>query len=337
MSEIIDVVERWRAKLLAQDGRVQRQLMRDWRSLRDVMEAEADALAARMDRALAKGDAIPVSWLHTEGHLDSLLRQVEAEVDRFARTAQPAISGAVEAASTLGANGVTTMLSNAGVASTLNAAAVERALAATARPSPLTRVLLDMAPHTSDVLRRELVRGVALGENPLRVAARMRRVADVPLARARTVARTEQMRAYRGASHDVMRASSVVDGWTWIAGLDERTCVACMLAHGTEHPMTETLESHPNCRCVAAPLVASASVRVPAGRAVLAKMSEPELASRVGPGLAALVRSGKVTLDDLVAVRTSPVWGRSIGRASISQAVENAARRRARGRVRVGT
>lgn len=44
------------------------------------------------------------------------------------------------------------------------------------------------------------------------------------------------------------------EGWQWIAQLDKNTCRSCIAHHGEKH-MTGTLHSHPNCRCVMAPLL----------------------------------------------------------------------------------
>lgn len=44
------------------------------------------------------------------------------------------------------------------------------------------------------------------------------------------------------------------EGWQWVAQLDRRTCRSCIMHHGEKH-MSGTLHSHPNCRCVMAPLL----------------------------------------------------------------------------------
>lgn len=43
-------------------------------------------------------------------------------------------------------------------------------------------------------------------------------------------------------------------GWQWVAQLDKNTCRSCIMHHGEKH-MSGTLHSHPNCRCVMAPLI----------------------------------------------------------------------------------
>jgi hypothetical protein len=43
-------------------------------------------------------------------------------------------------------------------------------------------------------------------------------------------------------------------GWQWVAQLDKNTCRSCIMHHGEKH-MSGELHSHPNCRCVMAPLL----------------------------------------------------------------------------------
>lgn len=44
------------------------------------------------------------------------------------------------------------------------------------------------------------------------------------------------------------------EGWQWVAQLDKNTCRSCIMHHGEKH-LSGTLHSHPNCRCVMAPLL----------------------------------------------------------------------------------
>jgi len=44
------------------------------------------------------------------------------------------------------------------------------------------------------------------------------------------------------------------EGWQWVAQLDRRTCRSCIMHHGEKH-LSGELHSHPNCRCVMAPLL----------------------------------------------------------------------------------
>lgn len=48
------------------------------------------------------------------------------------------------------------------------------------------------------------------------------------------------------------------EGWQWVAQLDKNTCRSCIMHHGEKH-LSGELHSHPNCRCVMAPLLSQHS------------------------------------------------------------------------------
>lgn len=112
-------------------------------------------------------------------------------------------------------------------------------------------------------MRAELVRGVAVGDNPRATASRMVRKAEGRfnggLSRALTIARTETLDAHRSASQANNEANAgVLKGWAWIAALDSRTCIACAVKHGSEYPVTEPGPiGHQNCRCTSVPVTKS--------------------------------------------------------------------------------
>lgn len=333
MAEVIAVVREHRRRLIARERETTRAMVREWSGLRDLIEREQTSLAARMQRAVDAGDVIRPTWLHTEGRLGELAAQVAGEVERFTRRAVPLIGGHIVDAAELGVGSAGAGAGAAGVsgeaiiAATLQPRPVERLVAVTQRGAPVQRVLASMGEDAAVLLRQELLRGAALGENPLRVASRMRQVADVPLSRARTIARTEAMRAFRGGSLDTLRRIPDVEGWVWVAAAD--ACVACAVMHGEVFPMSEELESHPNCRCVPAPQVPGQTVVEETGEQRIRAMDEGELTSLVGPEKAAALRGGRIVPRDLVGERLSPVWGRTRGPATLSRALTNAATRRA--------
>lgn len=335
MAEVLDVVRSQRASLLRRETRTTRAMFDEWAALARLVAQERASLAERMRREVEHGGVIRASWLHAYGRLDELGVQIAGEVDGFTRRVVPVIGEFLHDAEVHGYRSATTVASTAGIPqgdlirADLNARAVERVAALTAREAPVGRVLLDAGREAASMLRDELLRGATLGENPLTIARRMTRVADVPLARARTIARTEAMRAYRGSQVETWSTIEAVEGWVWVSAADANTCAACLAMHGTEHPTTDELESHPNCRCVPAPLVPGVRVVERTGAQIIRSMDEAELTRRVGPTRARLLRGGQLTPADLVGVRESPVWGRTRGLASVESALANAAARRA--------
>lgn len=126
----------------------------------------------------------------------------------------------------------------------------------TERIHKLTRPLSDDAVR---VMKRELIRGVAVGDNPRAVARRMLTRTEGAFnggaARALTIARTEMLDAHRAAAQVAMDANAdVLAGWVWTAQLGSRTCPACFGMHGSLHPLDEPgPQGHQNCRCARTP------------------------------------------------------------------------------------
>ncbi|MGD7788207.1 phage minor head protein [Propionibacteriaceae bacterium Y1700] len=120
-----------------------------------------------------------------------------------------------------------------------------------------------LADDASEAMRRELVRGMAAGDNPRTAAALMLdRVQDEfngGMFRALTIARTEQLDSYRAAGKVAQQAhAGVLDGWMWVASLSNRTCRSCVAMHGSRHPLAEDGPiDHHQGRCARVPVTKS--------------------------------------------------------------------------------
>jgi len=117
----------------------------------------------------------------------------------------------------------------------------------------ITKTTYPLAVEAQAAIRRELLRGIAVGANP-RVSARraLRGIEDQwngGLTRALTIARTETIDAHRQAAQVVHTANAdIVDRWEWTAHLDKRTCRACIAMHGERFDVTTPGPlGHQNC------------------------------------------------------------------------------------------
>lgn len=186
----------------------------------------------------------------------------------------------------------------------------------------LTRPLADEA---SEAVRRALVYGVAVGDNPNTVGRDMlRRVEGAfngGLTRALTIARTEMLDAYRETSRYAHTVNAdVLDGWIWHSELKRgRTCVSCWAMHNTVFPGDEPGPlDHPSGRCARLPKVKSwrdlgINLDEPDdlaadARTVFDALPEAEQTAIMGPARLKLLRAGRITWSDLAVRRDNPGW-----------------------------
>jgi SPP1 gp7 family putative phage head morphogenesis protein len=200
-----------------------------------------------------------------------------------------------------------------------------------------------LSQEATEAVRRSLIRGVATGAHPT-VAARdmLDRVEgdfNGGLARALNVARTEMLDAYRDASAHVHQVNEdVLDGWTWIATLDRRTCPACWGMHGTHHPLTQQGPwDHQSGRCARMPKVRSwrelgidldeDDDLTPNAQQRFDDLPEADQRAIVGPGRLAMLNAGQITLADLPVRKDNPGWRPSYVPRNLAQ-LDRVARRR---------
>lgn len=215
------------------------------------------------------------------------------------------------------------------------------AIVGTTTEGPLAELLASFGDQAARDAREALIAGVALGEHPSRVARRVRDALGVQLWRAATIARTEQLRAYRETHRRWYEANSrVVKGWIWHSALGANTCVACWAMHGREFPLDEPMGTHPSCRCAMVPKTKTwkelgfnvpdhleTSARITPGPELFRRL-DPVMQRRIlGPKAFDAYRRGEVALDDFVRERRSVDWGITRSRGSLFDARERAAKR----------
>jgi SPP1 gp7 family putative phage head morphogenesis protein len=213
-----------------------------WEDVRDMLES-----------ALSSGD---------RSRLERALARVEDRIGRLASDAGATIGSSVRAAAGLGADGQGLMIAVQGP----NPARVPdrqlEAIVARCTQNILANTA-GITPAVMDRIKRDLTRGIAVGDNPRTVARGI--MADLEddfnggLPRALNISRTEMIDAMRTAQTAVDRVNAnVLQGWVWYAHLDSKTCPACAAMHGTVHPVDEDgPDDHPSGRCARMPLTRS--------------------------------------------------------------------------------
>jgi hypothetical protein len=188
----------------------------------------------------------------------------------------------------------------------------------------VTSDLLPLSGEALDAIRRELIRGVDVGDNPRTAAARMLAAVEGRfnggLTRALTIARTEMLDAYRATSQQIHTANAdVVPAWQWLAELDSRVCISCVVMHGQQFPAaTPGPDDHAQGRCARIPVLtpwAELGISAPEPPSVMPDaqawfdgLPEAQQLQIAGPARLALLRGGRVRWGDLSTVRQNPGW-----------------------------
>lgn len=107
------------------------------------------------------------------------------------------------------------------------------------------------------------------------------------------------MQAGRQSLRDAQRAHPLIEGYhRAVSG----TCGACLGASAEVHSDDTDFQVHPNCQCVPEPRVKGVPNAAPRllGAALFASMARKEQDEALGEEAAELVRSGEISLEELV-------------------------------------
>lgn len=296
---IEEVIAEQRRALLAREGRVLAQL--------EQLYQTAIAEAERRARALPDPDspsaelrlsrsAVLITQL--DGELDRILSQSVSLLERERRDV--IIRAAEDFGELLGALDL-----RAGI----DPQAIERIGGALAPASPLAELLTAANADGAAAARSALFTGVALGDNPRKIASKLADALDITRARAQTIARTETLRAYRGSVRGRMIDSQLFAGYVWISARDRRTCAMCWAMHGRKFPLETEFATHPNCRCSQAPLTGRELVDVGLGPELFSNLPFERQLRTLGPAKMRAYQRGLLSLEQLVGEGRHPKWG----------------------------
>lgn len=190
--------------------------------------------------------------------------------------------------------------------------------------SRIVAVSRPLSGQAMDVMRRELIRGVAGGSNPRESArqmlARTEGAFNGGLSRAVNIARTEVLDAYRTTSREIHAANAdVVGGWVWTCALQKNSCAACWSKHGTVYPVTTPGPwDHQSGRCSRVPKARpwrelgidldEPDDLIPDARTRFDGLPKADQVAILGPARLELLRSGHIDWADLAVRRDNPDW-----------------------------
>lgn len=326
---VYDAAEKFRTALARLELDAVGQVLDVWKGYRSSIVDILDTVEGKIDAAMAAG-VDPGDLFAFEARLQSHFQQAHGVVTEYTNRVdtivfdgmQDAGQEAARAAEQLASMQLGDQAARAGVAfDTLPQQAVEQ-LIGQMHDGPLNDLLTGLAGDAVDGWKDTMARGLAAGKNPREVARMLTAMADVPRWRALTIARTETLRAYRETTRaSLQRNRAIMQGWRWSAALDSRTCAMCWAMHGRQFPSTETMATHPQCRCAMTPATKSlADLGIPdvedgpnlqltPGTDLFAVQPANVQMSVLGPGKFAAYQDGALSLDDLVGERFDHRWG----------------------------
>lgn len=323
-------IEQYRARLLLQDADQMREMARRWLEVERSLEATVALLAQEAERLRANGQTLTRSRLYRMEHYQQLLAQAKAETLRYSQWAAQLITERQGQAAQTGINSARDMIRASylergkAVAyfDILPVEAVEAMIGLAGDGTPLGKLLMRDYSKTVAGLTQTLIDSTALGRNPRDTARLMLDAMSGNLNRALTIARTEQIRAYREASREQMIESGVVEGYIRRAALNSETCMACMVLDGTIYPTDEMMEVHPNDRCFMQPIIKGLKpLPAQSGAAWFGQQSAETQRAMMGSGAYEAWKSGQIELKQLASTHIHPEWGPSVRITPLSELV----------------
>jgi SPP1 gp7 family putative phage head morphogenesis protein len=321
MADIYDRAMEYRSRLLEGETRATARVVAAYERALKRLNPALEQLTRDIQRAQGTGDTTNLEWLMKRAaRLDSLEAQIIAELRRFGSDAASITTEAQTAAIELALGDATSLVeaSAAGrrlaVAKTpgsqLAAKAVEALSGFATDGSPLAKLFKTLGTQSAAKVRAAITDGIILGYGADKIARSMRDAFGGDLTRALTITRTETLRAYREATRlTYAEHEDDIEGWEWMCARSTRTCAVCWAMHGSVHPLTEYMASHPNCRCVMIPVVIETQRERQSGARQFAGLTEEQQRAILGKGKFEAYREGKLKLEDLVGEHTDPRWG----------------------------
>lgn len=311
-SEVVRAIRGFKAQLRAQEGAQTRLLATKYLDIETALEDSIVALSEQIARLTEEGLEPTWSAIYRLERYQRLQAQLMAELASFNGWAADLIKERQLELIVQGIDNATAALevSKPGMGAMVQMPhdAVRGIVGVARDGSPLGDLLAKSYPEARQAITRELIRSVALGRNPRVTAQAIRKATNVGLDRALTIARTEQLRAYREASRETYQSMGC-QFWQRLGGRDERSCLACIMADGEIRPISEPLDDHPDGLCDMLPIIPDvANPVIDTGRQWFERQPESTQLSIMGPGRFDAWKSG-TPLSEMTTTTHDPVWG----------------------------
>ncbi len=279
-----------------------------WARLQDLADALALEIAGTED--ISRGQVLRLE------RYKALIDQTERELRRFSGFMETELRTGAQGAISLGTTHARLLMLAArpqlqGTFNQLPRAAIETLLGFLQNDSPLFKRIELLAPSTAEFVSKKLLEGVAVGLGPRQIAGEIRKAMGLGLTDALRMTRTAQLWSYREATRaNYIANGDVVDGWIWLADLSGDPCMSCVAMHGTEHPLTESLDDHYNGRCSELPkLVGEPPTTEQSGEAWFETLDESKQRELMGDARWQAWKDGKFEFAALSTSEDDEVYG----------------------------
>lgn len=317
---VVVAMRDFKASLLRREVRQMQAMTRRWLQLERALEGNMAALAQEMATIRADGGTVTREMLFAHTRYQRLLAQLQVELQRYTQYATDTIAQEQQRYANLGLDHAARAIELAGPRGVTGAFdrlptdAIQLGSGLMADGSPLSSYLRSTWGDASEGMTDELLRAIALGQNPRQTARRMADGTTRTLNRMLLVARTEQLRVYRESQREQYRTSGVVVGMRRISAHDSRVCLSCLVRDGELLGLDEVMAEHPAGRCSTVPVVEGMpELAWNYGRDWI--MTQPAKVQQaiMGKGHYEAWKAGMFGLEDAVQIHRNDVWGDSIG------------------------
>ena len=333
--DIYEIAESHRARFLQGEAKAIARIVTSYQEAEAGVKkslAEVEAKIAAYYAGGGEPGEIAASWLNSQARYHELITQIEEELAKFADVAKEITVEGQGSSLKAGAESIADMVKPqiTGGFNHLSHSAFKDMVGTLSNGSALYDLFKQIGPNAVAGARGVFGQAMVEGWNPRKTADALQDTLDISRNRAVMIARTESIRAYRIAGQRQMMANQdVVEGWVWYASHTDHTCPVCLAMDGSEHPVGEIMDSHPNCRCTMVPLVKSLAGIVSEGEgqepgedgllSVPPRQSgsdwfaqqAPEMQRQtLGPSKFDLYSAGKIHLQDLVEDTYDDRWGK---------------------------
>lgn len=253
---VLSLAQQHQTAILRRDAHAAQQITATWQDSVARLLARLHGLFGAMQNAEQLGQEVNVGWLVEANRLQQALDAVQTEAQQFSSSADAQVQAQTNVAHATGQADAHLLLQHQlgkpGVQFHRPMPQAGAALAVSLDSGPIARRFAQMPPAAVKSAKGTLLAGIASGQGPRQIASRLRYDLSSQLSDALRIARTESMQAYRTGSLSTYQANSdVVTGWDWLAEPD--ACDFCLSMNGKHFSISDSLDSHPNCRCTMLP------------------------------------------------------------------------------------